>query len=549
MRFIVLPGSQLLRSPMRSAHCSRPLARIAGSAGILALLLCVLLSGCGSSAASSTNTGNNGSGGSGSGSGGSGSGSGSGNGSGSSSSSPVAPLSAGNINLIFVVSEDVAYQGAGDIDPATANLTDQGLQRTLQMATFLQNQVLGSNNVTAIYALEPMTHLQTANHYPDIVPLWTVQQFALLNQFTLSTVAGSYASPYSAYSYPLNVSYASGPLPAGVATPSTYSCAACQGIDFSDQGGDNEALVSGILTANAPGFYVFSAPWETVSTLMTNINNADGYALNLPASYPGPDTVYAISVTPQKNAASLLTYATGVQPSSTYPALPAVVPTTSSCTGQTPFSLTVTAGKGGAKVPAGINSNETLYMVRHAEAHPDNLWDDGNYVGAGQWRALDLPAALQGKITVDQVYAIDPAQVIQGTQNTAGNRDWSYVRAALTVEPYAVANNLPFQLAAGFELFASDGPQQAARFFFTGGALSNHKALVGWEHLAIVNTIAALIASYYPSGGAPAVPSWPGGDYDTVWTVTLDGQGNLTVNNAICEGINSSALPATAPQF
>ena len=38
-------------------------------------------------------------------------------------------------------------------------------------------------------------------------------------------------------------------------------------------------------------------------------------------------------------------------------------------------------------------------------------------------------------------------------------------------------------------------------------------------------------------------------DYDTIWTVKLDAHGNLTVNNALCEGINSAALPATPPQF
>ncbi|MFZ0889145.1 MAG: hypothetical protein WA005_11880, partial [Candidatus Binataceae bacterium] len=48
-----------------------------------------------------------------------------------------APLSAGNLNLIFVVSEDLAYQAPGDVNPSTANLTDRGLQRSLRMATFL----------------------------------------------------------------------------------------------------------------------------------------------------------------------------------------------------------------------------------------------------------------------------------------------------------------------------------------------------------------------------------------------------------------------------
>lgn len=53
-----------------------------------------------------------------------------------------APLSANNINLIFVVSEDLAYNAGGDIDTTTANLTNRGLQRSLLMAPFLKRQVL-----------------------------------------------------------------------------------------------------------------------------------------------------------------------------------------------------------------------------------------------------------------------------------------------------------------------------------------------------------------------------------------------------------------------
>jgi hypothetical protein len=499
--------------------------RIAFLILVFAGLLPAVLIGCGSSAGNNST----------------------GTGTGTGAPSSAAPLSASNVNLIFVVSEDLAYQASGDVNPATANLTSQGLQRSLLMAKFLQQQVLGSNNVTGVYGLEPMTHLQTANTYPDIVALWTIQQFALLNQITLSTVMGAYASPYSANSYPLNASYASGSVPSDATTPSTF-CSFCQGIDFNDAGGDNEALASAIIKANAPGFYVFSAPWETASSLLAKINNLQGYNLNVPASYQGPNYIYAISITPSGNA-SLVTYNSNVQPSSRYPVLPAPVPTSSSCTQQAAFSITVTGGSGGAAVPAGTNTNEALYMIRHAEAHPQGSWDDGNYIGAGQWRALDLPAALQGKISPTQVYSIDPAQFIGGTENAAGNANWSYVRPSLTVEPYAIANNLPYNLAADFEIFASNGPASASNFFFKGGKFSNQKVLLAWEHNNIPDTVNALIASYFPSGGAPVIPGWPSGDYDTIWTVTLDSQGNLTVNNASCEGIESSALPATAPQF
>ena len=46
-------------------------------------------------------------------------------------------------NLIFVTSEDLSCQAAGDVNPGTANITNQGLQRSLLMGSFLHEQVLG----------------------------------------------------------------------------------------------------------------------------------------------------------------------------------------------------------------------------------------------------------------------------------------------------------------------------------------------------------------------------------------------------------------------
>jgi hypothetical protein len=190
-----------------------------------------------------------------------------------------APLSPANLNLIFVVSEDVAFQDTGDVNPTTANLTRRGLQRSLRVATFLQQSVLGRQNVSAIYVLEPMTHLQTASQHPDMAPLVTMQQFAMLNQITLSSDSKK-IPPYTANSYPLNASYSSESIPSGVAPP-YVACDACQGLDFGDQHGDNEILVSGIIKANAAGFFVFSAPWETTSALLAKINALEGFNLTL----------------------------------------------------------------------------------------------------------------------------------------------------------------------------------------------------------------------------------------------------------------------------
>ena len=471
---------------------------------------------------------------------------------GSSAPPTPAPLSADKLNLIFVVSEDLAYQAPGDVNPTTANLTNQGLQRSLSMATFLQQKVLGTNNVTGIYALEPMTHLQTANNYPDMVALETIQQFAMLNQVTLSSDQEG-GTPYTGQSYPINASYASGPLPSGVAVPPQF-CPNCQGLDFRDQNGDNEALVSGIVKANVPGFYVFSAPWETVSALMANINKLEHYNLALPASYISPNFIYAISIAPSGRA-RLVTYDSHLTPPSTYPVL-SPPPASAPCTAQTPFSITVTGGQNGAVIPAGINTNETLYIIRHADAHPQLYWDDNNYVGAGQWRALDLPNALLGKVvSPNQVYSIDPAQFgagsvlysSDGSVSPSGDHNWSSVAPPLTAEPYAIANNLPYNLVSSFQI--SD-TQATSDFFFTlkGGKFSNQTVLVAWAYQFIQPTILELLTSYNAAQQAPPSDVWPPTDYDTIWTVKLDAHGNLTVNNAMCEGVNTTLL-VTPPQF
>ena len=456
------------------------------------------------------------------------------------SGSPL-PLSEKNVNMIFVITPDLANDPLGDINPETANLNNQGLQRSLLMGTYLKQQLLGTGNVTGIYTLEPMTHLQTVNNYPDMAAMGFIQQFALLNQKTIRNTTGN--------SFPLNAGYAPGDVPTGVAEPSPFVPPA-QGLAFNDAQGNNAALLTGILDAEKPGFYVFSAPWETVSDLMTSITTAKGYNLTLPTSYEGPNIVYVITVTSAGDA-SLATLDSRLAPNTTYPDLPSSV-ASDSCTLQTPFSYNRTAGVDDVTIPANINTNETVYLIRHAEAHPSGSFEDGNYVGAGQWRALALPnflpGALVGQRSPTKVYSIDPAQSFP-IYNV------SYVRPSLTVLPYAIANNLPLNLAAsfplGFDVKTEKAAENASNFFFTNSAgvnLSDQTVLVAWEHDHFPVLIKYLIDSY---GGTVPAPNltWPDDDYDTIWTVKLDSMGNLTVDNARCEGIDSTKLPVDAPQF
>ncbi|HEX3893456.1 MAG TPA: hypothetical protein VHW46_12845 [Terracidiphilus sp.] len=444
-----------------------------------------------------------------------------------------APLSAGNINLIFVVSEDLTNKQSGDIDADTANLTSQGLQRTLLMGSYLQHSVLGNQNVTGIYALEPMTHPQTTNLYPDMVALETVQQLALLNVTTLDE-SPSGPALYTGNSFPINVGYAPGQVIPDVAAP-LVACESCQGIDFTDQNGDNESLIHTVIDYGVSGYFVFSAPWETTQALLAAANTSHSYGLALPSTYQGPNFVYAISIDPS-GGARLMTYDSNLQPASTYPALPPPALTSVPCA-LPAFNLSVPSS-----MPPVANTNETVYLMRHAEAHPTPGWEDGNYVAAGQWRALALPNALRGKINPDQIYSIDPAQTAP-----SGDAAWSYVRPSLTVEPYAIANNLPYHLVSDFELDdLSAVTADTIDFFFNDPQFSNHKILLAWEHEHFPPLVNELLKSY---GSSATVPAWASADYDSIWTVKLDSAGNLTVDNLTCEGINSAALPATAPQF
>jgi hypothetical protein len=490
---------------------------------------------------------------------------------GSSGLDASAPLSKQNINLVFVLSPDLTYAAPGDVNPATANLTNQGLNRSLKMASYLKAQVLGNQNATGIYAISPMTHLQTANNLPDMAAMGAIQQFAMLNQFTQPLFGTATTAP-TANSFPLNVSYAAGQvLPTGVVTP-LLGCPSCQGLDYSNSGGSNDALLSGLVEAKASGFHVFSAPWGTTSAMLTNLNKLFGASLKLPTAYAGPNQVYAVSVTPS-GSVSLTTFDAPLSPSASAPVLPAALPQTA-CTAQPhKFSFTLTAGQPYSQIldgitstgsvpavlPAGISSNQTVYMIRHAEAHPSSSFENGNFVAPGQWRALGLADALRGKISPDMVVSIDPAQVVPGVASLTSPIRYAYVRTNMTVEPYAIANNLPYFLVTGFSLMdvnfadlqASASVTKLNDYLFTGGAYSGKKVLLAWEHDHFPPTLNELLKRYFPNGGAPSVDNkfWPGADYDTVWTFKLDAQGNLTADNALCEGIDSAKLPPTAPQF
>jgi hypothetical protein len=367
-------------------------------------------------------------------------------------------------------------------------------------------------------------------------------------------------NPTPGNSFPINVSYALGSVPSGVALPSPlYPCPNCQGLDFNDLDGDNETLLTGIVNAKAPGYYVFSAPWELTHSLINNFNTFERYNLRVPSSYQDPNHIYAISIT-LSGSASLTTYNSNLNPPKTYPTL-APGPVALSACQYASFTLTATGAS------ATINKNETLYFIRHANAHPNQYFSNGNYVAMGQWRALYLgtaiPRALQGLPQPTHIYSLDPAQVTPNAGYSAsGPTSFSHNTLALTAEPYAIASGLPYTLVSNFLLTDTNGPQEASAYFFQGGQFSNQTILVAWEHSNIPEILVALLGNYSSVVSTPPLPTpplptppatspldWNALDYDSIWTIAIDGNRNLTANNSLCEGIDSNLLPAWAPQF
>jgi hypothetical protein len=144
----------------------------------------------------------------------------------------------------------------------------------------------------------------------------------------------------------------------------------------------------------------------------------------------------------------------------------------------------------------------------------------------------------------------------------SGPTSFSHNTLALTAEPFAIASGLPYSLVSSFLLTDTNGPQEASTYFFQGGEFSNQTILVAWEHTNIPEILVSLLSNYSSVISNPPLPIplppippatsplyWQALDYDSIWTITIDGNRNLTANNSLCEGINTGDLPKYAPQF
>ncbi len=415
-----------------------------------------------------------------------------------------APLDPGAINLIFVP--------PAEANPATGGLTPRGLNRALRLGPWLAH--LSGAAADGIYALAPATHPDgPAGDIPDMAPLATIEPFALL-----------YDAPVAASTAAVSAACAQTP---------------CQGIDYADKDGANEALAERILQDRRPGIFVFAAPPATLNRMMRRIGADEGWKLALKPFKAGEyDQLAAISLAPGAASATLREYRTNLAPSSAYPN-----PGLRGGGACLEAPLAISSAARGLRPPAGVNRNETVYFIRHAEAHPTPLFENGNLVCQGEWRALGAGPSLVKKIgrRPDFVYASDPSQPLRARSGAAG---FSYVRPALTLAPFATEYGAPLRLASGVEWWNAQAVVKFLFFDAAGSRFDGKTVLAAWEHLTIGRIAGALLRDY---GLDPAaLPRWNRDDYDTIWKVRLDDRGNLEFS-VDCEGIPSGSLPPSCP--
>jgi hypothetical protein len=174
---------------------------------------------------------------------------------------------------------------------------------------------------------------------------------------------------------------------------------------------------------------------------------------------------------------------------------------------------------------------ETLVCIRHGEKPPGGL---GQLTCRGLNRALALPNVLLTKYGRPQFFfAPNPAQKVDSTNG------YYYVRPLATIEPTAIRCGLPVNTEFGYQEIKGLEEELQKPVY------QNATVFIAWEHGMLDEFAKALVKHH---GGDPAqVPSWPDGDYDTIFAfkITKDaGQESFTFT-VEHEGLND--LSDTCP--
>ena len=156
--------------------------------------------------------------------------------------------------------------------------------------------------------------------------------------------------------------------------------------------------------------------------------------------------------------------------------------------------------------PADAVSVETVVFLRHGEK-PDD--DKGQLNCQGLNRALALPDVLIGKYgKPDFIFA--PSTTRRTSKDGAG---YPYVRALATIEPTAIALDLPVETRYAFDDIASLQEEISTAVY------RRATIFVVWEHHLLDEMVKKFMVSL---GEDPhQVPDWPGDDFDSIFVLRI----------------------------
>lgn len=294
--------------------------------------------------------------------------------------------------------------------------------------------------------------------------------------------------------------------------------------------------INNILANQSRGDYVIAMPADLINSTIQALNSGP---VPWQQITPGNYNQYLV-LSYENGVASAVAYEDGLKPKTSYSS----PQFTSGQCQNPPVSFSVPA----PKLPSfKLNKKQTVYFVRHVEAHPTSNFENGNFVCQGAWRANGANQILAAKIGnyPYRILTTDPTNII------ACSGPCSYIRPALTISPFAIRYNKALDLAK----FQWNDPESLAAALFTQGTTYSNPAyndgitLVAWEHGNIVNAVKYLFQTVYNNPKAARdLPPWSFTDYDTIWVIKSDDDGNLSFSTT-CEGIPSSSLPSTCPAF
>lgn len=410
-----------------------------------------------------------------------------------------------NLNFIFVQSLEPNQNNN--------NLSIQGFNHSLKFGQLLNT--ITQSQVSAILTLDPWQQL--TNGYPNMAPIQSIENFAVLTGSgifpVLPTTVGNYyrpAAPSIAYYIETIIGQTS-----QIGVPSS-------------------------------GNFVIALPAEQINQTLAQLSqNSSLYFNYQPIAANNYNQYVVMSIDDVANITAN-TYNDGIVANNQYPNLN--LNTTSACIES---SITINVNS----VPAVHNSNETIYLVRHVEAHPVATYDNGNYVCQGQWRAIGSVDRLQSIIggLPNQVYSSDPNELDPyscsiGSPYLPSESCPEYMRTSVTINPFVIKNGMQLGLVPESN-FDYSNYESMARYFFQNNQFNNQTIVISWEHKLMGEMVNYLLGTIYGNSAAAAqVPNWAGEDYDTVWKIQVNSSGQITFSNT-CEGIATASLPLSCPTF